>query len=163
MICKEELCALFKNLSPYKRIDYMCSLLHMCHPLEVRFIGSVLEEYGRENYYYLRDAEIKANTPHEVSRLTELGETAIFAGLNVYLCLLHSSNFPCSKLIFEILDTCLRRAFDFSKPSNPKEHEELLLALSLAVHHPAFSFYQKTILCKYYTKWESQIRDLDKV
>ena len=67
MVRKEDLCDWFKELKPPKRIDYLCALLHVCLPPELRFIGSVLEDLAKKDYNYLRDKEFIANSPHELS------------------------------------------------------------------------------------------------
>ncbi|XP_046329222.1 zinc finger CCHC domain-containing protein 2-like isoform X1 [Haliotis rufescens] len=157
MVCKEELCKWFKNLRPHQRIDYMCGLLHMCLPLELRFLGSVLEDHGKKNYNFLRDAELKANNSAEISKLQSGTDKQLRATVSVYLSLLHSSNTPCAQLLFEVLEKNLERAFTFG--ADPNDNEEILMALTLAINHPAFQFHQKNILYEHYARFDPGASD----
>lgn len=70
MVCKKfQVYDWFKTLDGAKRIDFLNGMLHLCFPLELRFLGSCIEELARKDYMYLRDAELKANNLHEIQQM----------------------------------------------------------------------------------------------
>ncbi|XP_041101192.1 zinc finger CCHC domain-containing protein 2-like [Polyodon spathula] len=90
-------------LSPAKRIEFMCGLLHMCQPLELRFLGSCLEDLARKDFHILRDSEIRANGPNDLSLLTDVSDPVIRSKLLVCMSLLRSENSECAGILFRIL------------------------------------------------------------
>ncbi|MEJ1269958.1 zinc finger CCHC domain containing 2 [Cricetulus griseus] len=70
----------------------MCGLLDLCNPLELRFLGSCLEDLARKDYHYLRDSEAKANGLSDPGSLADFREPAVRSRLIVYLALLGSEN-----------------------------------------------------------------------
>ncbi|PNJ64334.1 ZCCHC2 isoform 3, partial [Pongo abelii] len=70
----------------------MCGLLDLCNPLELRFLGSCLEDLARKDYHYLRDSEAKANGLSDPGPLADFREPAVRSRLIVYLALLGSEN-----------------------------------------------------------------------
>ncbi|XP_033849442.3 zinc finger CCHC domain-containing protein 2-like isoform X1 [Acipenser ruthenus] len=90
-------------LSPAKRIEFMCGLLHMCQPPELRFLGSCLEDLARKDFHILRDSEIKANCPNDLSLLTDITDPVIRSKLLVCMSLLGSENRECAEILFRIL------------------------------------------------------------
>ena len=73
MVCKKfQVYDWFRTLDGAKRIDFLNGMLHLCFPLELRFLGSCIEELARKDYSYLRDAEVKANTTQEISLMTDI-------------------------------------------------------------------------------------------
>ncbi|XP_041102649.1 zinc finger CCHC domain-containing protein 2 [Polyodon spathula] len=90
-------------LSPAKRIEFMCGLLHMCQPPELRFLGSCLEDLARKDFHILRDSEIKANGPNDLSLLTDVTDPVIRSKLLVCMALLGSENRECAEILFRIL------------------------------------------------------------
>nr|XP_015209780.1 PREDICTED: zinc finger CCHC domain-containing protein 2 isoform X1 [Lepisosteus oculatus] len=90
-------------LSPSKRIELMCGLLHMCQPLELRFLGSCLENLARKDFHILRDSEIRANNPNDLGLLTDVSDPVIRSKLLVCLSLLGSENRECAGILFRIL------------------------------------------------------------
>ncbi|CAH8579374.1 unnamed protein product [Schistosoma intercalatum] len=55
----------FSDLSASKRVEFVCGLLQLSTPPELRFYGSCLEEIARQDYESLHDSEIQANAPME--------------------------------------------------------------------------------------------------
>lgn len=90
-------------LNPAKRIEFMCGLLHMCQPLELRFLGSYLEELARRDYQVLRDFELKANNPSDLGLLTDVIHPVVMSKLLVCLSLLGSDSRQCAGILFRIL------------------------------------------------------------
>ncbi|XP_023648616.2 zinc finger CCHC domain-containing protein 2-like isoform X2 [Paramormyrops kingsleyae] len=91
------------HLSPARRIEFMCGLLHMCQPLELRFLGSCLEDLARKDFHVLRDFEIRANSLGELGLLADIGDPVVRSKLLVSLSLLGSENRECAGILFRIL------------------------------------------------------------
>ncbi|KAI1902126.1 hypothetical protein AGOR_G00041500 [Albula goreensis] len=109
------------HLNPAKRIEFMCGLLHMCQPLELRFLGSCLEDLARKDYHVLRDFETRANSPSDLGLLTDVTDPVVRSKLLVCLSLLGSENRECAGILFRILshvDSALYfKNYDFPLPS----------------------------------------------
>ncbi|XP_063075990.1 zinc finger CCHC domain-containing protein 2 [Engraulis encrasicolus] len=91
------------HLSAPKRIEFMCGLLHMCQPFELRFLGSCLEELARKDFHVLRDCEIKANSPSDLGLLMDVSDPLIESKLLVCLSLLGSENRECAEILYRTL------------------------------------------------------------
>ncbi|XP_029004810.1 zinc finger CCHC domain-containing protein 2 isoform X2 [Betta splendens] len=91
------------HLNPAKRIEFMCGLLHMCQPLELRFLGSYLEDLARKDYHVLRDFEFRANSPSDLGLLTDVIDPVVRSKLLVCLSLLGSDSRECAGIVFRIL------------------------------------------------------------
>ncbi|XP_069114070.1 zinc finger CCHC domain-containing protein 2-like isoform X2 [Argopecten irradians] len=148
MVCKEfeELCGKFGSLSPHKRIDIMCGMLRMCLPPELRFIGSVVEDLAKKDYHFLREHEIRANSQEKLSEIKHNDPHALANSMALSLALLHSWNASCANIIFEILTSNLKSAFDVTWSTDTATRDVILLVLMMAKNHPAFTFYQKTVI-----------------
>ncbi|GAA47749.1 zinc finger CCHC domain-containing protein 2 [Clonorchis sinensis] len=57
----------FEDAPPSSRIEFVCGLLRLCSPSELRFFGSCLEELARLHYEDLRELESLANSTVEAS------------------------------------------------------------------------------------------------
>ncbi|XP_023689320.2 zinc finger CCHC domain-containing protein 2 isoform X2 [Paramormyrops kingsleyae] len=119
------------HLNPAKRIEFMCGLLHMCQPLELRFLGSCLEDLARKDFHVLRDFEMKANSPSELGLLTDVADPVVRSRLLVCLSLLGSENRECAGILFRILShadpaLCFRNhgfpASSYRDPRHPRLH-----------------------------------------
>ncbi|KAF7651663.1 hypothetical protein LDENG_00107380 [Lucifuga dentata] len=114
------------HLDPAKRIEFMCGLLHMCQPLELRFLGSYLEDLARKDYYVLRDFEFRAKSPSELGVLTDVIDPVVRSKLLVFLSLLGSDSRECAGILFRILShvdpTLFYKNDDFSHPSFRDQH-----------------------------------------
>lgn len=150
MICKDSVLKWFKGLSSHNRIDLMCSLLNKCLPFELRFLGTCLEDLGRQDFTQMKDFEVKANNAAELSDLLVqciIGDTRTRQKLALYVCLLHSLNTACSTLIYKSLyGIDINDVVSTAKNSDEKILEELLTIYTVAVNHPAFSFEQRSNL-----------------
>ncbi|XP_023806071.1 zinc finger CCHC domain-containing protein 2 isoform X1 [Oryzias latipes] len=106
--------------NPAKRIEFMCGLLHMCQPLELRFLGSYLEDLARKDYHVLRDHECRANTLSEVGMLTNALDPVVRSKLLVFLSLLGSDNRECAGILSRVLNNVdlalFYRNYDYSLP-----------------------------------------------
>lgn len=79
-------------LGSAQRLEFVCGLLDLCNPLELRFLGSCLEDLARKDYHCLRDAEAKANGLSDPGPLADFRQAAVRSRLLVYLALLGSEN-----------------------------------------------------------------------
>ncbi|XP_028290793.1 zinc finger CCHC domain-containing protein 2 isoform X2 [Gouania willdenowi] len=135
------------QLSPAQRIEFMCGLLHMCQPLELRFLGSYLEDLARKDFFVLRDFECRANSPADLVPLTDPLDPVVRAKLLVYLSLLQSDNRECAGIMFHILSHVDPVLFYLQPGSScgpcPGVLDQLALLFTMASVHPAFHFHQR--------------------
>ncbi|XP_075934009.1 zinc finger CCHC domain-containing protein 2 isoform X2 [Anarhichas minor] len=116
------------HLKPAKRIEFMCGLLHMCQPLELRFLGSYLEDLARKDYHVLRDFEFRANSPSDLGLLTDVVDPVVRSKLLVCLSLLGSDSRECAGTLFRILShvdpALFYKNYDCSLPplGEPRHH-----------------------------------------
>lgn len=138
----------------------MCGLLHMCHPLELRFAGTVLEDLAKKDFTYLRDQEIKANQQADLSsnNSNSLTDQKLRAKIITALALMNSTNLPCAETIFDILQQHFDNVLDLLH--NAVNAADLIMILTMAVHHPAFTFYQKDRLGQVLERVEGRLREL---
>lgn len=172
MICttKDDVVLWFKELESYKRIDTMCTLLNMCLPFELRFLGTCLEELGRRDSQELRGIELRVNNASELAadvascRQGEPTDLKIRRKMALYLALIRSCSRSCVVDLFHTLDGWGDRDFlrfgehpsdesgaaASSAASDPLQ--ELLLVYTMAANHPVFSFEQRMKCGQIYTK-----------
>lgn len=156
MICKDDLVNWFKNLESYKRIDVMCTLLNLCLPFELRFLGTCLEELGRRDAQDLRGVELRVNNPQEF--VSDVGsfqtgqpiDMKIRRKMALYLALMRACNRTGVNELFKTLDRWGDR--DFSKFGEGDPLQELLLVYTMATNHPVFSFEQRLKCGEIYSK-----------
>lgn len=185
---EEEVIGWFRDLFSWRKIELLCTFLRMCHPLELRFIGSYVEQLARTDFMALRDAEAKVNEPNDLKRSlsTELDSETLAGRTIIALSLLRSTNRAAAHVIFNALNHLVtlcedsidvgvlsvqsdknREGGNSNKPNlslySTTITKELMLSLTLAIHHPAFVFseclqLQKCLkasvayLCKQYEK-----------
>lgn len=168
MLCKESLVKWFKNSKGGKRIDIMCSLLNMCLPFELRFLGTCLEDLGKRDFQDLRDAENRANNSSELSELRCVSDKRTRRKLALYISLLRSSNHVCSNVLYKILTN-----FDFDGilvnnsisglNLDTDMLDELVLLYTMAVNHPAFTYEQKSVFGNILVKLQEEENRLHNV
>ncbi|XP_029953160.1 zinc finger CCHC domain-containing protein 14 isoform X2 [Salarias fasciatus] len=137
----------FSALTSAQRAEFLCGLLDLCVPIELRFLGSCLEDLARKDYHSLRDAEIKANNPADLSGLTNITDEVVRSKLLVSLALLGSDNREAAGVLYRTLthiDTVIN---NYGLALNDgRTEEQFLLLFTMASNHPAFSFHQKQVL-----------------
>ena len=155
MICKEEISSWFKDSTGAKRIEVLCSLLRMCLPMELRFIGTCLEDLARKDFIFLREAEIRANDADNMERLTaDFFDEATRGKISVYLSLLYSTNNRGSEAMFKMLCCLLPSLRSHTNgwcntgPAGAElidstYAEDVILLLTMSANHPAFTFNQR--------------------
>lgn len=161
------------HLDPVRRLEFMCGLLHMCQPLELRFLGSYLEDLARKDYHILRDFECRANAPSELGNLTDVTDPVVRSKMLVCLSLLGSDSRECAGILFQTLgrvepahfyktsEYCLApsrvsRCQDGGEApvAGGSEQtqvpavvlEQMALLFTMASLHPAFHFHQRQML-----------------
>ncbi|XP_060706296.1 zinc finger CCHC domain-containing protein 2-like [Hemiscyllium ocellatum] len=126
-------------LTSAQRLEFCCGLLDLCHPLELRFLGSCLEDLARKDYHSLRDSEIRANSVADLAGVGDPRDEVTRSKLVVSLALLGSENREAAA----VLARALTRG---PLPLSERGVQEFLLLLTMASNHPAFSFHQKETL-----------------
>lgn len=157
MICKEDVVCWFKELESYERIDTMCTLLNMCLPFELRFLGTCLEELGRRDSQELRGIELRVNNPVELAadisscRSGDPTDIKIRRRMALYLALIRVCNrSSVTEIIFQTLEGWGDK--DFYKFGDGDPLQELLLVYTMAANHPVFSFEQRMKCGEIYNK-----------
>ena len=144
---RENIYSWFKTLDGSKRIQFLHGILHLCFPLELRFIGTCIEELARKDFNYLKDAESKANTLIEVSSIDDLSDRVQRSKLIVTLALMSSTNQECARSLFNLFKCDILNVIANSKDEvDDKIADEYLLMLTMAANHPAFEFVMRTII-----------------
>ncbi|XP_078055952.1 zinc finger CCHC domain-containing protein 2-like isoform X5 [Mustelus asterias] len=131
-------------LSSAQRLEFCCGLLDLCHPLELRFLGSCLEDLARKDYHSLRDSELRANSVPELAAIGDPADELSRSRLLVSLALLGSENREAAAVLARALsrlDSAVLRGCGL--PPTERGLQEFLLLLTMASNHPAFSFHQK--------------------
>ncbi|XP_013104083.2 nuclear receptor coactivator 6 [Stomoxys calcitrans] len=146
MITKNDVIIWFKALESYKRIDTMCTLLNMCLPFELRFLGTCLEELGRRDSQELRGMELRANNPQDLAtdmiacQKGEPTDMKVRRKMALYLALIRACNRTNVTEIFRTLESW--GELDFSTMTDIDTLKELLLVYTMAANHPVFEFDQ---------------------
>lgn len=147
-VLREGVYSWFSSLTSARRTEFLCGLLDLCVPIELRFLGSCLEDLARKDYHSLRDAEIRANNTADLAALTDVTDEVVRGKLLVSLALLASDNREAAGVLYRTLthiDTVIN---NYGLPRNDvaQTEEQFLLLFTMAAHHPAFSFHQKQLL-----------------
>ncbi|KAK2838338.1 hypothetical protein Q7C36_013152 [Tachysurus vachellii] len=146
-LTREEVYRWFSGLSSAQRAEFLCGLLDLCVPVELRFLGSCLEDLARKDYHSLRDAEIKANNPADLALLANMTDEVVRSKLLVSLALLGSDNRAAAGVLFRTLTHVDAIIHDYGlRLSDGRTGEQFLLLFTMAANHPAFSFHQKQVL-----------------
>jgi hypothetical protein len=188
MVCTEDIYGWFRDSVSSQRIDLMCSLMQLCLPLELRFVGACLEEQARRDYSRLRDYDLKANDPSVYVALTsELTASesidSLHRTVSVYLSVLRSSNSACAVRLFDLLtliwdrirqrvstpiainmlSTDVESGFDCMPNTRPvfstQTAADLILLFTMASYHPAFTFSQRIQLYRMLTNIKQWLFD----
>uniref|UniRef100_A0A8D0BK30 Zinc finger CCHC-type containing 14 n=3 Tax=Salvator merianae TaxID=96440 RepID=A0A8D0BK30_SALMN len=153
----------FSELPSPQRVEFLCGLLDLCIPLELRFLGACLEDLARKDYHLLRDSEIKANNPADLGSLTNLTDEVVRSKLLVSLALLGSSHREAAGVLFRTLTHIDSVIHNYGLQLNEgRTGDEFLLLFTMASNHPAFSFHQKQVLRQELTKIQNIIASTSK-
>ncbi|XP_067910135.1 zinc finger CCHC domain-containing protein 2-like isoform X3 [Heterodontus francisci] len=133
-------------LTSAQRLEFCCGLLDLCHPLELRFLGSCLEDLARKDYHSLRDSEIRANSVADLAGIGDPTDEVVRSKLVVSLALLGSENREAAAVLARALARIDSAVKNCGLPLTERGVQEFLLLLTMASNHPAFSFHQKETL-----------------
>ncbi|KAG8442481.1 hypothetical protein GDO86_011321 [Hymenochirus boettgeri] len=141
------------SLGPANRLEFAYGLLDLCNPLELRFLGSCLEDLARKDCHYLRECENKANGLAGEPLLGDLCEPISRSKLITYLALLNSSSREVAGRLYRMLLPAVGiervlGGWDTEEDGGDAAaaREELLLLFTMASLHPAFTFHQRVTL-----------------
>lgn len=149
----------FSQLNSSKRAEFLCGLLDLCVPIELRFLGSCLEDLARKDYHSLRDAEIKANNPADLANLTNITDEVVRSKLLISLALLNSDNRDAAGVLFRTLTHIDSVINNYGLQLNDGQTgDQFLLLFTMASNHPAFSFHQKQVLRQELTEIQSIVQ-----
>lgn len=166
MICENDIFKCFESLRGSKRVRLLHQLLHMCHPLELRFIASCVEAACQSSYSGFNHDYISANNPGSLRILTNPIDCDMRRTLLIYMCLLRSNNKLCSVILYEKLvgskglyDYCNYLLQELTSRGNLKSEdeeavEELVLLYTMAALHPAFEFSDRYMMLEVYRKFD---------
>ncbi|XP_050527462.1 uncharacterized protein LOC126897706 isoform X2 [Daktulosphaira vitifoliae] len=152
MVCIDEVVAYFKTLKSYERLWMMCRLQSHCLPIELRYLGTCLDNLSKRDIHVLKKLELEANDPANVSEVACkcICDKTVRAAVIKYLSVLNANSTKCSEIIYKALtdEKGLERIFKSPKTffNDKNTFEELMVLYTLAVNHPAFLFEQKTQL-----------------
>jgi len=183
MLNQEQIHRYFNHLSGAKRIEFLYGLLHLCQPLELRYLGTCLEEIARKDYEYLYHAEQKTNhLPSQTATLNnndinnsqqtdlvneeklDLTDQFTRAHAIVDIALLWAKNRPCALRLFrrlkssesvKLVDLLLER-----DDLDERTMDEILIIFCLAANHPAFSFDMRTQMSQILKELEKRQRKM---
>ncbi|XP_041077548.1 zinc finger CCHC domain-containing protein 14-like [Polyodon spathula] len=137
----------FSELNSAQRVEFLCGLLNLCVPIELRFLGCSLEDLARKDYHSLRDAEIKANNAADLATLTNITDEVVRSKLLIALALLNSDNREAAGVLFRTLTHIDSIINNYGLQLNDGQTgDQFLLLFTMASNHPAFSFHQKQVL-----------------
>lgn len=134
----------------------MCTLLNLCLPFELRFLGTCLEELGRRDAQDLRGAELRVNNPQEFNN--DVGsfqsgqptDRKMRRKMALFLALMRACNRTGVTELFKTLDRW--GDSDFTKLNEGDTMQELLLVYTMATNHPVFNFDQRLKCGEIYSK-----------
>ncbi|XP_078400542.1 zinc finger CCHC domain-containing protein 14 isoform X2 [Cetorhinus maximus] len=143
---RDEVYRWFGELNSSQRVDFICGLLDLCIPLELRFLGSCLEDLAKKDYHSLRDSEIKANNVADLASLTNMTDEVVRSKLIVSLALLCSDNREASGVLYRTLTHIDSVINNYGLQLHDRTGDEFLLLFTMASNHPSFTFHQKQVL-----------------
>lgn len=130
----------FQGMSAATRIDLLVRLLHQCLPLEVRFLGMVLQEAALQSYEAMASLESQVNRLASYRDLCSIHDDPKRVCLS--LALLRNENNAVATLLSRLL--CAEGVVaGCCNACSVEQFEEYRLMYVMALHHPAFCFQDK--------------------
>lgn len=167
---EDDVASWFQGLKGHQRIPFLRQLVNMCHPLELRFIASCVEDACRTDYQALRTSELHANSQTVLKSLTTPLDVEARNKIIIYLCLLNSTNKLCSRIlnqkicdydsVSQFCDEVHKHMRDGDLPTSQELRtlEELRLLYTLAYLHPSFDFSER----QHFRSMCARLNELDK-
>lgn len=149
-LAEHDVCAWFRQLPAYRRLESLCQLLNLCLPLEIRFVETYIAKLASRENLYLKDQEHRANNHTDLKRLVDQGggplDGPTRSRLVMSLALLKNDNTSAAEILYPALTTGLPQEKTSLALLEPKCLEELILLYSMAALHCVFTFSQQTSL-----------------
>ena len=140
----------FKRVPGSERIEVLCGLLQLCSPLELRFIGSCVEDLAKKDYIHLRELENESNDQYQLRTCSDpdIFDERTRSRLNISISLLYSLNTVCAHVLFEVLSQIEHQIIrdqecPDSRLLDPQIAEDVVLLFTMAANHPAFTFRER--------------------
>ncbi|EFO25015.1 hypothetical protein LOAG_03469 [Loa loa] len=127
-----------------QRVEAIAEVIQCLNAYEQRYIGSCVETAVRSKSLYLRQYELRYNDVYFLQNFVESASCSRLLELAFpMLCLLHSTNRPAATAYMRLIERLYDELITASANRSPFEKEEmldsLLMVVSAAQHHAAFS------------------------
>uniref|UniRef100_A0AAF5PYP7 SMAUG/ZCCHC2-like PHAT domain-containing protein n=1 Tax=Wuchereria bancrofti TaxID=6293 RepID=A0AAF5PYP7_WUCBA len=131
-----------------QRVEAVAEVIQCLNAYEQRYIGSCVETAVRSKSLYLRQYELRYNDAYFLQNFVESASYSRLLELAFpMLCLLHSTNRPAATVYMRLVERLCDELIAASANKSPLEREEmldsLLMVVSAAQHHAAFSVEHK--------------------
>uniref|UniRef100_A0A8R1XMP4 SMAUG/ZCCHC2-like PHAT domain-containing protein n=1 Tax=Onchocerca volvulus TaxID=6282 RepID=A0A8R1XMP4_ONCVO len=136
------------KMKHWQRVEAIAEVIQCLNAYEQRYIGSCVETAVRSKSLYLRQYELRYNDANFLQNFVESASYSRLVELAFpILCLLHSTNRPAATAYMRLIDRLYDEFTIACSNKSPFEKEEmldsLLMAVSAAHHHAAFSVEHK--------------------
>uniref|UniRef100_A0A0R3RPQ4 FYVE-type domain-containing protein n=1 Tax=Elaeophora elaphi TaxID=1147741 RepID=A0A0R3RPQ4_9BILA len=131
-----------------QRVEAIAEVIQCLNAYEQRYIGSCVETAVRSKSLYLRQYELRYNDAYFLQNFVESASYNRLLELAFpMLCLLHSTNRPAATAYMRLIERLYDELIAATASKSPLEKEEmldsLLMVVSAALHHAAFSVEHK--------------------
>ncbi|VDK68481.1 unnamed protein product [Litomosoides sigmodontis] len=131
-----------------QRVEAIAEVIQCLNAYEQRYIGSCVETAVRSKSLYLRQYELRYNDVYFLQNFVESASYSRLLELAFpMLCLLHSTNRPaataCMRLIERLCEELVSESANKSSLEKEEMLDSLLMVVSAAQHHAAFSVEHK--------------------
>lgn len=108
----ENFCNHFHRLDAVKRVEICVSIVRMLHPVEIRYLGSLVEEQGRTCFALLRPLELKVNNVRDLKQCAEIKQHDDFQRSIEFfvsaIAVLHSVNYGAAHFLYKYVNHRLK-------------------------------------------------------
>ena len=164
----DRICRWFMSASSSERVELLCSLLQICLPQELWFLGACIEDRGRKDAsQLLLEEEKKSNSITEYENMSiaesDFFDSVFLKRMITHLSLLKSSNSKCADRLFTFIVKIHKKLISSGnelKILNDISKDDLLLLFTLSAFHPAFIFKQRLFLSSILIDFKRVINEL---